>query len=51
MNILKPLQAIYYKLAFQSGLVLGGIEEEKPQWLGTSQEFNNYYKELELRNL
>lgn len=51
MNILKLLDNVYYKLAYQCGLVLSGVEDGYPLWLGTQEQFSSYYKQLDLRNL
>lgn len=43
MNILKIFENRYYKLAYQCGLSLGGIENGKPQWLGTQEQLDKYF--------
>jgi len=50
MNILKPKPAIDYKLAFRNGLAISGIENGSPLWLGTNQQMNNYWEDLERYN-
>lgn len=50
MNILNPIPAVDYKLAFSNGLILSGAEEGRPLWLGTNQQMNNYWDDLERYN-
>lgn len=43
MNTLKAHEAKIYKRAFESGLSLIGVEDNKPQWIGDSVQWENYH--------
>jgi len=45
MNILKSLKAINYKAAFEAGLAMAGIEDNKPMWMGTQRQ-HDYYNNI-----
>jgi len=44
MNILKPLPAKYYKAGFENNLILVGVEEGQPQWMGNKVDWANFNK-------
>ena len=43
MSILKPLKAKYYQKAFELNLVLSGVENGQPQWLGNQKDLDRYF--------
>jgi len=42
MNILKLQPASYYKEAFNNNLILVGVEDGVPQWLGNDADWINF---------
>jgi len=42
MNILKAITAREYKLAFDCGLQMVGVEDNLPQWLGDNKQWGKY---------
>jgi len=50
MSILKTTEVKEYKLAYLCGLALSGVEDGKPQWIGTKEQFQNYFNLLTVKN-
>jgi len=44
MNILKMLPVSYYKRAYENNLIMVGVEDGMPQWLGTDVNWTNFEK-------
>ena len=51
MSNLKALKAIYYQLAFKSGLEIAGVDKNKPLWIGVGKNWELYGILLSQHNL
>lgn len=47
-NTIQILPASYFKSAFNNNLLLCGVEERLPLWIGRSVDFQNFSDELDI---